>query len=260
MSMRRKRWMLPGSSALMLLCLAVPAVPQTGAPATTPPEAAPAAPQTPAAQTPAQQAPAQQSPAAQSPPSTPEGTPAAPGTVPVPSVIVTPPPPAPRAPPRQAPASPSPAPERAVRALPPQRTASPPAPSTPAAPAAEALTPTQRFDQARDNIFAPVGTAPTTWTRQDIEALPAGSNTPFEKAILQFPGVSQDSSIEGNFHVRNEHLESSLAFRINGILLPDSLGAFGQFLDTSFVGSLSLITGALPAQYGGRRHQDCELR
>jgi opacity protein-like surface antigen/outer membrane receptor protein involved in Fe transport len=244
--------MLPGSSALMLLCLAVPAVPQTGAPATTPPEAAPAAPQTPAAQTPAQQAPAQQSPAAQSPPSTPEGTPAAPGTVPVPSVIVTPPPPAPRAPPRQAPASPSPAPERAVRALPPQRTASPPAPSTPAAPAAEALTPTQRFDQARDNIFAPVGTAPTTWTRQDIEALPAGSNTPFEKAILQFPGVSQDSSIEGNFHVRNEHLESSLAFRINGILLPDSLGAFGQFLDTSFVGSLSLITGALPAQYGMR--------
>ena len=93
---------------------------------------------------------------------------------------------------------------------------------------------------------------PTTWTREDIEALPAGSNTPFEKALLQFPGVSQDSSNEGNFHVRNEHLESSLAFRVNGILLPESLGAFGQFLDPSFVGSLSLITGALPAQYGMR--------
>src|SRR6516165_9236927 len=96
------------------------------------------------------------------------------------SATVTPPPrppPAPRAPVRQPPINPSPAPERPVRSPPtPQRAAPPsaPAPSTPAAPAAEALTPTQRFDQARDNIFAPVGTAPTTWTRQDIEALPAG--------------------------------------------------------------------------------------
>jgi opacity protein-like surface antigen len=119
-------------------------------------------------------------------------------------------------------------------------------------PANDAGTQTARFNQARDNIYAPVGTAPTTWTREDIETLPQGSNAPFEKALLQFPGVSQDSSVEGNYHIRNEHLESSLAFRINGILLPDSLGTFGQFLDTSFVGSLSLITGALPAQYGFR--------
>jgi opacity protein-like surface antigen len=122
----------------------------------------------------------------------------------------------------------------------------------PAAPAAATATPTQIFDQKRDNIFAPVGTAPTTWSREAIESLPQGSNTPFEKVLLQFPGVSQDSANEGNFHIRNEHLESSLAFRINGILLPDTLGAFGQFLDPTFVGSLSLITGALPAQYGFR--------
>ena len=99
--------------------------------------------------------------------------------------------------------------------------------------AAETATQTQIFDQKRDNIFAPVGTSPTTWSREAIETLPQGSNAPFEKVLLQFPGGSQDSSIEGNFHVRNEHLESSLAYRINGILLPDSLGAFGQFLDTS---------------------------
>jgi hypothetical protein len=70
--------------------------------------------------------------------------------------------------------------------------------------------------------------------------------------LLQFPGVSQGSAAEGNYHLRNEHLEQSLFFRINGILLPDTLGAFGQFLDTSFIGSVSLITGALPAQYGMR--------
>jgi opacity protein-like surface antigen/outer membrane receptor protein involved in Fe transport len=125
--------------------------------------------------------------------------------------------------------------------------------AVPSAPAATGPTQTQTFNEHRDNIFAPVGTAPTTWSREDIEGLPAGTNTPLEKALLQFPGVSQDSSIEGNFHVRNEHLESSLAFRINGILLPDTIGAFGgAFLDTSFIGSLSLITGALPAQYGFR--------
>ena len=38
----------------------------------------------------------------------------------------------------------------------------------------------------------------------------------------------------------------------NGILLPDGLGSFGQYLDSSWIGSLSLITGALPAQYGLR--------
>ncbi len=68
--------------------------------------------------------------------------------------------------------------------------------------------------------------------------------------LLQLPGVTQDSAASGNLHVRNEH--ANVSYRINGILLPDGLGAFGQFLDTSFVGSLSLITGALPAQYGLR--------
>src|SRR5271166_1020969 len=239
MSMRRKRLKLLGSSALMLLCLVGTALSQT-------PPPAPATDRPPEGTPPPPTSPSPQPPAAPEPPSGP-GTP---GSVPVPPVTVTPPP----APPpvvRRPPASPAPSLEPTARAPAPPRPAPSPSPS-PSAATAPTATPAQIFDERRDQIFAPVGTAPTTWTRQDIEALPAGSNTPFEKAILQFPGVSQDSSNEGNFHVRNEHLESSLAFRINGILLPDSLGAFGQFLDPSFVGSLSLITGALPAQYGFR--------
>jgi outer membrane receptor protein involved in Fe transport len=35
-------------------------------------------------------------------------------------------------------------------------------------------------------------------------------------------------------------------------MLPDGVGAFGQIIDTGIVGSLALITGALPAQYGLR--------
>jgi opacity protein-like surface antigen/outer membrane receptor protein involved in Fe transport len=106
------------------------------------------------------------------------------------------------------------------------------------------------LDQRRDNIFAPTGTAPTTWSRDAIEALPQGTNTTVEKVLLQFPGVTQDSSAGGNLHIRNEH--ANISYRINGILLPDGIGGLGTFLDPTFVGSLTLITGALPAQYGLR--------
>ena len=68
--------------------------------------------------------------------------------------------------------------------------------------------------------------------------------------LLQLPGVTQDSAASGELHVRNEH--ANLQYRINGIMLPDGVGAFGQILDTGIVGSLALLTGALPAQYGLR--------
>ncbi len=68
--------------------------------------------------------------------------------------------------------------------------------------------------------------------------------------MLQAPGVSQDSAASGELHVRNEH--ANIQYRINGIMLPDGVGAFGQIIDTGIVGSLALITGALPAQYGLR--------
>jgi outer membrane receptor protein involved in Fe transport/opacity protein-like surface antigen len=106
------------------------------------------------------------------------------------------------------------------------------------------------LDQARGNIFAPLGTAPTTVSHDAIEALPQGTNASLENVLLQFPGVSQDSAASGNIHVRNEH--ANVQYRINGIMLPDGLSGFGQILGTNFIGSVSLITGALPAQYGLR--------
>ena len=62
--------------------------------------------------------------------------------------------------------------------------------------------------------------------------------------------MSQDSAASGDLHVRNEH--ANLQYRINGIMLPDGVGAFGQIINTGIVGSMALITGALPAQYGLR--------
>jgi outer membrane receptor protein involved in Fe transport len=107
-----------------------------------------------------------------------------------------------------------------------------------------------KFDETRKTIVAPLGANSYEINHQAIEALPQGSNTPLDKVLLQLPGVTQDSAASGEVHVRNEH--ANLQYRINGIMLPDGVGAFGQILDTGIVGSLALLTGALPAQYGLR--------
>ena len=106
------------------------------------------------------------------------------------------------------------------------------------------------FDQARGNIFTTVGTTSDTISHDTIQDLPGGTNQSVEQVLLQAPGVSQDSAASGLLHVRNDH--ANLQFRINGILLPDGVTGFGSIFDTSFIGSMSLVTGALPAEYGLR--------
>ena len=108
----------------------------------------------------------------------------------------------------------------------------------------------EKFDEARRTIDAPIGATSYQIDHQNIEASPQGANATLDKVLLQFPGVTQDSAASGELHVRNEH--ANVQYRINGIMLPDGVGAFGQILDTGIVGSLALLTGALPAQYGFR--------
>jgi outer membrane receptor protein involved in Fe transport len=106
------------------------------------------------------------------------------------------------------------------------------------------------FNAARDNLLTQIGTSSYDFSQQAIQALPQGTETPVDKVLLQAPGVTQDSAASGQLHVRNEH--ANLQYRINGIILPDGVSGFGQVLETQFVGSLSLVTGALPAEYGYR--------
>ncbi|OPF92230.1 Vitamin B12 transporter BtuB [Rhodopseudomonas palustris] len=106
------------------------------------------------------------------------------------------------------------------------------------------------FDAARQTIFAPNGASAFDVNHEAILALPQGANATLDKVLLQAPGVSQDSAASGDLHVRNEH--ANVQYRINGIALPDGVSGFGQMLDTSLVGRLTLLTGALPAQYGLR--------
>lgn len=105
-----------------------------------------------------------------------------------------------------------------------------------------------RLDRARNGISVETGSSIYRLSNQDIKNLPQGESSSFNQVMLQMPGVAQDSY--GQLHVRGDH--ANLQYRLNGILLPESIAGFGQTLDAHFIQSASLLTGALPAQYGYR--------
>ena len=125
-----------------------------------------------------------------------------------------------------------------------------PAPAAPVTPAAQLNAKADAFDQSRSNLYTTIGTTSDVITHSTIQALPGGDNQPVEKILLQAPGVSQDSAASGLLHVRNDH--ANVQFRINGVMLPDGLTGFGSILDASWIGSIALVMGALPAEYGLR--------
>src|SRR5271165_909280 len=106
----------------------------------------------------------------------------------------------------------------------------------------------KQLDIARSEIQPSLGATVYDFSRQAIETQPQGDNQPFNRLLLQAPGVAQDSF--GQLHVRNDH--ANLQFRINGVELPEGINVFGQALQTRLADSVSLITGSLPAQYGLR--------
>ena len=106
----------------------------------------------------------------------------------------------------------------------------------------------KQLDIARTEIQPSLGATVYNFGRQAIETQPQGDNQPFNRLLLQAPGVAQDSF--GQLHVRGDH--ANLQFRINGVQLPEGINVFGQTLQTRLANSVALITGALPAQFGLR--------
>jgi hypothetical protein len=148
-------------------------------------------------------------------------------------------------------AKPAVAPKPVAAAAPKVVAPPPPSPEQIAAQAAERVIQTTRtLDQQRDFITKPTGATSYEVTRDAIENMSGGTNTPLDKVLLQAPGVTQDSAVSGLLHVRNEH--ANVSYRFNGIMLPDGVAGFGQVLESSFIGSMTLLTGVLPAQYGLR--------
>ncbi len=110
----------------------------------------------------------------------------------------------------------------------------------------------RELDESRDKALLPkFGATAYKMDQEAIDSLPQGKNTPLDKVLLQAPGVSYDSAVSNpDFHVRNEY--ANVQYRINGIQLPEGVSGLGPVLETGFIGSLNLLDGALPAQYGLR--------
>jgi outer membrane receptor protein involved in Fe transport len=106
----------------------------------------------------------------------------------------------------------------------------------------------KRLNEARTGIQTQTGASVYTLDQAAINAVPGGDNTLLNQVILQAPEVAQDSF--GQFHIRGEH--NGLQYRVNGIILPEGISVFGQSLDPRLISSMSVITGALPAEYGLR--------
>src|SRR5579863_5765625 len=106
----------------------------------------------------------------------------------------------------------------------------------------------KQLDIARQQIQPSLGATTYNFSPQALQDIPQGDNAPLNQVLLQAPGVAQDSF--GQIHLRGEH--ANVQYRLNGVELPEGLSVFGQAIESRFASSLSLITGALPAQYGFR--------
>ena len=112
----------------------------------------------------------------------------------------------------------------------------------------EIVVTSERLNEARNGIQTQTGASTYTIDESSIASAPGGDNQLLNQVIMQAPDVVQDSF--GQFHVRGEH--NGLQYRLNGIILPEGISVFGQSLDPRLISSLTLVTGALPAEYGLR--------
>ena len=110
----------------------------------------------------------------------------------------------------------------------------------------------KRLEEERIKIQPRVGASTYEFSNKAIESQPGGENNPLPRVLLQAPGVTQDSSSAGGIHVREQM--GNVQYRINGIVLPEGATLFAQSggLSPRLASSITLLTGALPAEYGLR--------
>jgi len=103
-----------------------------------------------------------------------------------------------------------------------------------------------RLDEARSSIQPSLGATVYDFSNRVIQNIPQGENAPLNQVLLRAPGVVQDSF--GQIHVRGDH--GNVQYRLDGVQLPEGLSLFNNILATRYANQMSLLTGALPAQYG----------
>jgi len=120
--------------------------------------------------------------------------------------------------------------------------------STPDSGTGDIVVTASKLDTARDDILPSLGASDYHIDRKILENQPGGVDRSLTQVLLQAPGVTLDSY--GAIHVRNEH--GNLQYRLNGVIVPESISGFGATFDPHIADSVDLLTGTLPAQYGYR--------
>lgn len=106
----------------------------------------------------------------------------------------------------------------------------------------------KKFDESRNDLSPKTGNVLFNFDQDSINQLPLGQATPLNQVLQRAPNVVVNS--QNQIHIRGDH--SGAQYRINGVMLPDGVGGFGNSLDTHFADSIEFLTGAMPAQYGLR--------
>jgi outer membrane receptor protein involved in Fe transport len=134
-----------------------------------------------------------------------------------------------------------------IAAVTPAAAQTPPPPPSPVADPSLGITVTAtRLDEARSSIQPSLGATVYDFGNRVIQNVPQGENAPLNQVLLRAPGVVQDSF--GQIHVRGDH--GNVQYRLDGVQLPEGLSLFNNILATRYADQMSLLTGALPAQYG----------
>ena len=101
-----------------------------------------------------------------------------------------------------------------------------------------------QLDEARGSIQPSLGATVRLQRTASSHRRAAGAD---QQVLLRAPGVAQDSF--GQLHVRGDH--GNLQYRLDGVQLPEGWRCSASAGD-AVRARMSLITGALPAQYGFR--------
>lgn len=112
---------------------------------------------------------------------------------------------------------------------------------------------TAQLNRARNDLSPETGSTAYRFDQPAIQRLPEGQDTALAQVLQQAPGVSQDSYGQGQeqIHINGEN-GGGVQYRINGVFLPEAVTSFGELFSPRFVNSITLLTGALPAQFGWR--------
>jgi outer membrane receptor protein involved in Fe transport len=116
----------------------------------------------------------------------------------------------------------------------------------PTRPVTELVVTARRLDAARANVDPALGATTYSVTAETVESRPGNEAISVAKVLLQFPGVQADGS--GQLRVRQA--QGDLQYRINNVIIPEGASDLGESLSARIAQKITVVTGALPAQYG----------